>query len=107
MGQANNKVYDFVHTMPRYPGEQPALIKDFIDEFTYPSGSELQTFFNFKFVIDKKGRLLMPQVNGKSDFELNPAEKEGIRVINNLKRWIPGRLNGRRVLVRMSLNIRL
>jgi TonB family protein len=98
-------IYDHVEQMPSFPGGDKALYKWFETNLKYPDASikdSIQGRVVVRFVVRKDGSI--------SDVEilrsLDPScDKEAVRVIKNMPKWIPGKQNGKNVDVYFTLPI--
>ena len=98
-------VYDCVEQMPSFPGGTQKL-KEFIDEnLRYPKELEetcVQGRVIVRFVVERNGKLS----NVKVVKSVHPAlDKEAIRIVKLMPRWIPGRQNGITVRVKCYIPI--
>lgn len=95
-----------VEQMPEFPGGKAALMKFLSKNVHYPtSASEMgiQGRVILRFVISKTGVVSQVEVIRG----LNPAcDKEAVRVVKMMPKWIPGKQNGRNVPVFFTLPIR-
>ena len=98
-------VYDCVEQMPSFPGGTQKL-KEFIEEnLRYPKELEetcVQGRVIVRFVVERNGKLS----NVKVVKSVHPAlDKEAIRIVKLMPRWIPGRQNGITVRVKCYIPI--
>ena len=98
-------VYDCVEQMPSFPGGTQKL-KEFIEEnLRYPKELEetcIQGRVIVRFVVERNGKLS----NVKVVKSVHPAlDKEAIRIVKLMPRWIPGRQNGITVRVKCYIPI--
>ncbi len=102
---ASEQVFEMVEQMPQYPGGEKELIKNFMEKFQYPantSGKNISGRIILRFKVTETGEITDVEVV-KS---LDPAyDKEAVRVIKSLPKWIPGRQNGKAVAVYYSLPV--
>lgn len=98
----NSKVYDVVEQMPSFPGGPSALIQYLSNSVRYPAVAEeegVQGKVFCSFIVETDGSIS----NIKVIKSVYPSlDKEAIRVIKSMPRWIPGKLNGTVVRVRYS-----
>ncbi len=100
-----DKVFEAVEQMPTYPGGEAALYKDLNSNIKYPTEAAeegIQGRVVVRFVVTKTGAIDKVSIaRGK-----HPAlDKEAIRVVKTLKKFIPGKQNGEAVNVWYSLPI--
>ena len=98
-------VYDCVEQMPSFPGGTQKL-KEFIEEnLRYPKELEetcVQGRVIVRFIVERNGKLS----NVKVVKSVDPAlDKEAIRIVKLMPRWIPGRQNGITVRVKCYIPI--
>ena len=98
-------VYDCVEQMPFFPGGSQKL-KEFIEEnLRYPKELEetcVQGRVIVRFIVERNGKLS----NVKVVKSVHPAlDKEAIRIVKLMPRWIPGRQNGITVRVKFYIPI--
>lgn len=98
-------VYDCVEQMPSFPGGSQKL-KEFIEEnLRYPKELEetcVQGRVIVRFIVERNGKLS----NVKVVKSVHPAlDKEALRIVELMPRWIPGRQNGITVRVKCYIPI--
>jgi protein TonB len=98
-------VYQKVEQMPEYPGGEQALMNDLISAIKYPEEARkngIQGKVYVSFVIDEQGKV----TNAKIERGVEPSlDKESLRVVNELKAWIPGKEKGKVVKVAYTIPI--
>ena len=98
-------VYDCVEQMPSFPGGSQKL-KEFIEEnLRYPKELEetcVQGRVIVRFVVERNGKLSNVKVVKSVDPVL---DKEALRIVKLMPRWIPGRQNGITVRVKCYIPI--
>lgn len=95
----------FAEQMPQYPGGDAELMKYISSNLKYPTlaaENEIEGRVTISFVVGKDGTV--------SDIKvvktLDPScDKEAVRVVRSMQRWIPGMQNGRPVAVYYTLPI--
>ena len=100
------KVYDVVEQMPQFPGGQAAMMKFIADSLRYPSvafENGIEGRVIVKFVVDCEGNIVNPLVVRSVDPLL---DREAIRLVKSMPKWIPGRQNGKPVCVIYNVPIR-
>ena len=93
------KVYQVVEQMPQFPGGQAAMMKFIADSLRYPSvayENGIEGRVIVKFVVDCKGNIVNPLVVRSVDPLL---DREAIRLVKSMPKWIPGKQNGKPVNV--------
>ena len=98
-------VYDCVEQMPFFPGGSQKL-KEFIEEnLRYPKELEESCVHGrviVRFIVERNGKLS----NVKVVKSVHPAlDKEALRIVKLMPRWIPGRQNGITVRVKFYIPI--
>ncbi len=100
-----NKPYTMVEEMPRFPGGDKELLSFIAKNLKYPviaqeNGIQGKVFI--RFVVTSTGDVRNVTVVRSLD---NYCDKEAMRVIALLPKWIPGRQNGRNVPVYYTVPI--
>ena len=94
-----------VEQMPQFPGGEEELLRFIQDNLRYPpSAAEIgiDGRVTIRFVVDRSGNVTDVTVMRG----LDPAcDKEAVRVVKLMPKWIPGRQNGRTVPVYYTLPI--
>ena len=108
-----NGVYRIVEEMPRFPGDDKALMeyiqKNLImpekykgDKDENPKLAEYRSFVQF--VVNEDGSISDIQSLRKSA-EFKDLDEEAIRVVKSMPKWNPGKMNGKPVKVYFNLPI--
>jgi protein TonB len=103
--EEETKVFDVVEQMPEFPGGQAALMKWLSDNIKYPAVAEengIQGRVVCTFVVERDGSVTDVQVARSIDPSL---DKEAIRVLKKMPKWIPGRQNGSAVRVKYTVPV--
>ena len=106
-------VYRVVEKWPEYPEGINKLMKDIrtsTDNYwkrKYPKGKPIVIEDGISrvvvsFVINENGQVTDPAVLRRVDKDL---DKEAIRIIKSMPRWIPGEHKGKKVKVRLTLPV--
>lgn len=99
---SDENIYDVVEQMPAFQGGQGALLSFLSTTVKYPAEAQangIQGRVTVSFVIEEDGSLTDARVTRSVDPAL---DKEALRVINSMPKWIPGKENGRNVRVRFN-----
>ncbi len=99
------KPYTMVEEMPRFPGGDQELLSFIAKNLKYPVISQengIQGKVFIRFVVTATGDVKNVTVVRSLD---SYCDREAIRVISALPRWIPGRQNGRNVPVYYTVPI--
>ncbi len=100
------KPFDVAEVMPTFPGGDKELMKYLSDNLKYPvvdAEQGTQGRVVLRFVVGADGNISDVQVQRS----LSPTcDKEAIRVVKSMPKWIPGRQNGKAVPVYFSLPVR-
>lgn len=103
--EPETKPYTMVEQMPQYPGGEKELLSYISNNLKYPTiaaENGIQGKVYIRFVVSATGEVENVQVVRS----LDPyCDKEAMRVINSLPKWIPGRQNGRNVPVYYTVPI--
>jgi protein TonB len=98
-------VYQVIEQMPQYPGGESELMSYIAKNLKYPVIAQengIQGKVILRFVVSKTGLVDKIEVVRS----LDPAcDKEAVRVVKTLQRWIPGKQNGVNVSVYYTLPI--
>jgi protein TonB len=103
--EEENKVFDVVEQMPSFPGGQAALMNYLNSNIKYPVIAEengIQGRVVVQFVVGKDGSISNVHVAKSVDPSL---DKEAVRVVKAMPKWIPGKQNGQAVTVRYTLPV--
>lgn len=99
-------VYSFVDRMPQFPGGDSVMISFIKNNLVYPYSAKINKIegtVTTKFVVDELGNLVSPTVIKGLSLDCN---KEALRILSVMPKWIPGRHNGKDVKVSFNLPIR-
>ncbi len=91
--------------MPQFPGGEQALFKFLNENIKYPVIAQengIQGRVICQFVVNTDGSIVDIQVVRGVDPSL---DKEAVRVIQSMPKWIPGKQRGKPVRVRFTLPI--
>ena len=102
---SEDEVFQVVEQAPEYPGGMAALMKWIGKEIKYPSIAQemnIEGRVIVQFVIGRDGSVRDVQVLRTVDPTL---DKEAVRVVKAMRKWIPGRQRGEPVSVRFTLPI--
>lgn len=92
-----------VETMPTYPGGEKEMSKFISENMKYPIKAQeagIQGKTTVRFVVDKTGKITNATVLRGFDPD---CDKEALRVINSMPKWIPGKQKGQAVPVYFTL----
>lgn len=103
--EVKEQPYTMVEQMPQFPGGNAELLKFVAKNLRYPTIAQengIQGRVIVRFVVSASGKVEDVQVVRS----LDPyCDKEAIRVVQSLPKWIPGKQNGRNVPVYFTLPI--
>ena len=98
--------YDVVEQMPCFPGGQGKLVEFIEENMQYPKECAEKGIYGrviVAFVVERDGQLS----NIRVVKSVHPAlDKEALRIVNLMPRWIPGKQNGVTVRVKYIIPIR-
>ena len=103
--EEENKVFDVVEQMPSYPGGMSALMQYLSSNIKYPVIAEengIQGRVICTFVVERDGSITDVRIAKSVDPSL---DKEAMRVVSKMPRWIPGKQNGSAVRVKYTLPV--
>jgi len=99
------KVFTAVEQMPQFPGGEAELYKWLSSHIRYPeqaAQNNIQGRVTVQFVVEKDGSIGEVKVARGKDPDL---DKEAVRVVKSLPKFIPGKMNGQAVRVWYTLPI--
>lgn len=99
------KVFDMVEQMPQFPGGQTEMMQYISKNMKYPTIAQengTQGRVTCQFVVGADGRVRDVNVLRGVDPYL---DKEAIRVIMSMPKWIPGKQNGKAVSVKYTIPV--
>lgn len=102
---AKEEVFTAVEQMPQFPGGEAELLKYLASHIKYPTmaaENNIQGRVVVKFVVKKDGNVGDVVVLRGKDPDL---DKEAVRVVKTLPRFIPGKMNGQSVAVWYTLPV--
>ena len=100
-----NQVFHTAEQMPQFPGGEAALMKWLADHIMYPAlaaENGVQGRVILQFVVKKDGSVDEVRVVRGKDPDL---DREAVRVVRGLPKFIPGKMNGQAVNVWYTLPI--
>lgn len=103
--ESQEKVYDVVEVMPSFPGGQSALMQYLGNNIQYPVEAQengVQGRVIISFVVEDDGSISHVKVVKPVDPVL---DREAMRVVESMPKWIPGKQNGECVRVRYSVPV--
>ena len=103
--EEETKVFDVVEQMPSFPGGMGALMQYLSSHIKYPVVAEengIQGRVICTFIVERDGSITDTRVARSVDPSL---DKEAVRVINSMPRWIPGKQNGTACRVKFTLPV--
>ena len=103
--EEETKVFDVVEQMPSFPGGPSALMQYLNSNIKYPVVAEengVQGRVVCTFVVEKDGSITDVRVVKSVDPSL---DKEAIRVVKSMPKWIPGKQNGSAVRVKYTVPV--
>jgi len=98
-------VFDVVEQMPSFPGGDAELMKFLNSHIKYPAVAEengIQGRVVATFVVERDGSITDVKVIKSVDPSL---DKEAIRVLKSMPKWIPGKQNGSAVRVKYTVPV--
>lgn len=99
------KVFDMVEQMPAFPGGQNELMTYLGKNIKYPTIAQengTQGRVIIQFVVERDGSITDVRVARGVDPYL---DKEAVRVIQSMPKWIPGKQNGKAVRVKFTVPV--
>lgn len=99
------EVFTMVEQMPAFPGGQSELMQYLSKNIKYPTIAQengTQGRVIIQFVVEKDGSITDVQVARGVDPYL---DKEAVRVVKSMPKWIPGKQNGKAVRVKYTVPV--
>ena len=99
------KVFDMVEQMPTFPGGQQELMSYLGKNIKYPTIAQengTQGRVIIQFVVERDGSITDVHVARGGDPYL---DKEAVRVVKSMPKWIPGKQNGKAVRVKFTVPV--
>ncbi len=103
--EEETKVFDVVEQMPSFPGGPSALMQYLGSNIKYPVVAEengVQGRVVCTFVVERDGSITDVRVVKSVDPSL---DREAVRVVKSMPRWIPGKQNGSAVRVKYTVPV--
>lgn len=103
--EVENKVFDVVEQMPSFPGGNAALMKYLNENIKYPVVAQENGVSGrvvVSFVVERDGSITDVNVERSVDPSL---DRESVRVVKAMPRWIPGKQNGSAVRVKFRVPV--
>lgn len=103
--EEENTVFEYVEQMPSFPGGEAALMRYLSKNIKYPPFAEennIQGRVICSFVVERDGSVSDIRIKRSVDPSL---DKEAMRVVSAMPKWIPGRQNGQMVRVKYTLPV--
>lgn len=103
--EEENTVFEYVEQMPSFPGGDAALMRYLSKNIKYPPLAEengIQGRVICSFVVERDGSVSDIRIKRSVDPSL---DKEAMRVVSAMPKWIPGRQNGQMVRVKYTLPV--
>jgi protein TonB len=99
------KVLSFSQEMPKFNGDLVTYMGDSI-QFLAINEEQVQSRVYASFIIDTAGNVCRPIISQPAvKGTTTKIEKEVLRVISHMPKWIPGRQNGKAVPVRYDIPV--
>ena len=103
--EEESTVFEYVEQMPSFPGGDAALMQYLSKNIKYPPVAEemgIQGRVICSFVVERDGSVSDIRIKRSVDPSL---DKEAMRVVSAMPKWIPGRQNGQMVRVKYTLPV--
>lgn len=97
------RVFDFVQVRPKFPGNEYKYIQDSIKYPQEAKKQNIQGTVYISCVIEKDGSISTITVLSSANVILN---KEAIRVVSNMPKWMPGQQNGKVVRTHILIPVK-
>ena len=103
--EEETKIFEVVEQMPSFPGGMQALMEYLGNNVKYPVVAQengVQGRVVVSFVVERDGSITDVKVVRSVDPSL---DKEAVRVVKSMPRWIPGKQNGQAVRVKYNVPV--
>jgi len=103
--QEENKVFEVAEQMPKFPGDEAALYAFLNKNIKYPPSAQENGISGkvvVRFVVNKNGEVDRAEIVRSLD---TACDREALRVVKMMPKWIPGRQNGEPVAVWFNLPV--
>lgn len=103
--QDEDIIYTIEEKIPTFPGGVTELMKYITEKFKYSKKAQDKGIHGrviVSFIIDCEGSISDAKIVRGIDPD---CDKEALRLINGMPRWIPAQLNGENIGVRLTLPI--
>ena len=100
-----NKIFEVVEEQPKFNGGNGALMSWLASNMQYPPDAEkgmIQGRVVVSFVVEKDGSITQAKVVRSVEPSL---DKEAVRLVEAMPKWIPGKQNGKTVRTRYNLPV--
>jgi len=100
-----DKIFTVVEQNPEFPGGYAAMMKYLNENINYPtiaSENGIKGRVTLQFVVNKEGIISQVKIVKGVDPSL---DKEAVRVVESMPKWIPGKQNGKPVNVWFTLPV--
>lgn len=101
----SDRVFSVVEQMPSFPGGMGAMMQYLSSNIKYPKEAEkkgIQGRVLLSFIVQTDGSITDVRISKSVDPSL---DKEAIRVVKNMPKWIPGKQNGQPVRVKYTFPV--
>ena len=94
----------YLDERPEYPGGLRALALYFHEKFKYPpEQNDSQTSIKLTLIIDTLGNPKNAAIDNKPILYYTPLDKEALRWAKQMPKWKPGKCNGKKVAVKVTI----
>lgn len=85
------RIFTIVDTIASYPNGDVAFLSSFFENFRYPEQDVFQGRIVLELIVDEKGTIIQKGIKGKTNTQFTDVEKEALRCLHLLPRWIPAK----------------
>ncbi len=100
------KVFQYTERMPEFPGGKTELFAYLVENIKYPDAAKaggIEGTAYVEFIVTKRGKIESATIKKGASPDL---DKEALRVVNAMPKWIPGEQGGKKVAVAYLLPIK-
>lgn len=103
LAQTDDTIYSLADEQPNYPGGMAGFFKYIQTNLQYPEAAKakgIEGRIFVEYVIEKDGSISGAKILKGLNAE---CDKEAIRLVMNAEKWVPGKIDGKVVRVKMAL----
>jgi len=106
LNDAEEDIYSIVEVPPSYPGGEDKLMEYLTTNLSYPNKAKkkmIEGIVYITFIVNKNGSISDVKILKSLE---SSCDKEALRVVKNMPKWIPGKMKNKEVSVQYNLPIK-